>query len=415
MRLPPRDPELPLLRAVLKADSAAELLGRALPVGIAAAEPDYVKYRPGRSCLVRYRISLRDGTRTLAHAIIASERRAERLWARGGRPDGGGHIPELGLVALLYPADLRLPGLARLVSHAGLDGPPPLSRPELVRYKPGRRAVLRCRSDGVTVYAKLRTDDRGRHLVGVGRALRGLGVATPEPLAYLPAERIVVHAAGEGRRLKDLRGTSDFHRWMEPTVETLARLHAAQPVPLPRHSAEADAAELLGAASIVGALLPGSSSRARRLAEGLAGGLRADDGPVATCHGSFHDDQVLVSNRGVTLLDLDSAMLGDPLLDVGHFASYLSAAGDEAARDAFLGAYERRHPRGAHDALPYEAASLLRWSTLPFRELDPDWPAAVERRVRLAEQRLREHAGAAVPAPSRQTAEPAPAGPLREI
>ena len=38
--------------------------------------------------------------------------------------------------------------------------------------------------------------------------------------------------------------------------------------------------------------------------------------------------------------------------------------------------------------LLFEAASLLRWSTLPFRELRPDWPEAVERRVALAAARL---------------------------
>jgi hypothetical protein len=38
--------------------------------------------------------------------------------------------------------------------------------------------------------------------------------------------------------------------------------------------------------------------------------------------------------------------------------------------------------------LVFEAATLLRWSSLPFRDLEPGWRAAVARRVELARQRL---------------------------
>jgi hypothetical protein len=38
--------------------------------------------------------------------------------------------------------------------------------------------------------------------------------------------------------------------------------------------------------------------------------------------------------------------------------------------------------------LLFEAAALLRWSSLPFRDLEPGWPTAVARRVALARQRL---------------------------
>jgi aminoglycoside phosphotransferase (APT) family kinase protein len=98
-----------------------------------------------------------------------------------------------------------------------------------------------------------------------------------------------------------------------------------------------------------------------------------------TIHGSFHHDQVLVGDDGVVLLDLDSAATGEPLLDVGHFASYLSAAGEMGARERFLDAWA-----APPAALLYEAAALLRWSSLPFRDLESDWPAAVERRIDMA-------------------------------
>jgi hypothetical protein len=91
---------------------------------------------------------------------------------------------------------------------------------------------------------------------------------------------------------------------------------------------------------------------------------------------------VLVGDDGVSLVDLDSAAIGDPLLDVGRFASYLSAAGETAARERFLDACA-----APPQALLFEAAALLRWSSLPFRDLEPDWPLAVERRLDLAIER----------------------------
>jgi hypothetical protein len=51
----------------------------------------------------------------------------------------------------------------------------------------------------------------------------------------------------------------------------------------------------------------------------------------------------------------------------------------DAARAAFLEACE---------ALLFEAAALLRWSSLPFRDLEPGWPDAVRRRVEQAWARL---------------------------
>src|SRR5829696_400523 len=70
-----------------------------------------------------------------------------------------------------------------------------------------------------------------------------------------------------------------------------------------------------------------------------------------------------------------------------YFVSYLSAAGEEAARERFLHACDGLAPVGS-ETLLFEAASLLRWSSLPFRELQPDWPTAVERRVELTRTRL---------------------------
>jgi hypothetical protein len=62
----------------------------------------------------------------------------------------------------------------------------------------------------------------------------------------------------------------------------------------------------------------------------------------------------------------------------------------------------RRRPHPGHarfleacdpgpEALLFEAAALLRWSSLPFRDVEPGWREAVARRVELARVRLRDY------------------------
>ena len=168
---------------------------------------------------------------------------------------------------------------------------------------------------------------------------------------------------------------------MEPVAEALIQLHRTW-IELPEHSVERELRDLRAAAETAAALGAEAGDLAERIAEQLAGVAPR----ACAIHGSFHDDQVLVGGAGVTLLDLDSAALGHPLLDVAHFTSYLTAAGELDARRRFLDAY-----RPAPDVLLFEAAALLRWSSLPFRELEPGWPAAVRRRVELARARLEDY------------------------
>jgi aminoglycoside phosphotransferase (APT) family kinase protein len=367
------DPVLGPLEAALDGDAVREALGSA------SCRPTYVKYKPGHHLQVLYEID-----DTLGHLTMLRPKRAERLWARVAPltervPGAARHLPELAAVLQLYPVDVRLPGLVDASSPALLG-----VEPELVRYKPGKRAVLRYPADCGTVYGKLRADDAGEGMVALGRSLAKHGIPTPPPLAYLSELRMTVHAEAHGTRLAKLHG-AELERWMEPVAEALARLHGTRIDGLPAYPMEREAAELRDAGEVAAALL---GRRFDALIERLVAGLDAVEPRVNTVHGSFHDDQVLVGEGGLALLDLDSAALGHPLLDVGHFAAYMSARGEEAARARWL---EACAP--GPDALLFEAASLVRWSSLPFRRLAPNWADAMEHSFALAGERLAEHSG----------------------
>jgi len=303
-------------------------------------EPRYVRFQPGRRLVVLYD--------SMAHLTVLKPKRTERLWEKVA----GSPLAEraLGGVVQRFPLDVRLPGLATAIE----DG-------ELIRYKPGRRAVIRYPG----AYAKLRAD---------GRA----------PVAFPGAPRVLRHEGGltvyeamPGTPLRECERAP----WMEAVAGAMARLHATR-LDLPAHDLDLEARDLRAAAETAAAIGADPGDLADRVLAALAGVEPAS----ATIHGSFHDDQVLVGDHGVTLLDLDSAAIGHPLFDVGEFASYLTAAGEDEARGRFLEACG-----AGRDVLVFEAAALLRWSSLPFRDLEPGWPEAVRRRVELAGERLADY------------------------
>ena len=306
-------------------------------------EPRYVRFQPGRRLVVLYD--------SLAHLTVLKPKRTERLWDKVAGSPLSSRVPELGGVLQRFPLDVRLPGLP-VASQGG----------ELIRYKPGRRAVFRYPG----AYGKLRADGR--------RPVRLPG--TPPVLEHRPELGLTVYEEVPGTPLRECDRTP----WMAPVADALRQLHATRVDGLPAHSMEAEIEDLRAAAETAAALGVATGDLVDRLAPLLAGVAPQ----AATIHGSFHDDQVLVSREGVTLLDLDSAAIGHPLLDVGHFCAYLTAAGEEEARAAFLDAY-------GCDALLFEAAALLRWSSLPFRDLEPGWPDAVRHRVELARARLADY------------------------
>jgi hypothetical protein len=316
-------------------------LWRALDAGW-LGEPRYVRFQPGRRLVVLYD--------SMAHLTVLKPRRTERLWEQVAGSPLASRVPELGGVLQRFPLDVRLPGLAGAVEGG-----------ELIRYKPGRRAVIRYPG----AYGKLRAD--GRRPV----TLPG----TPPVLQYRPG--LTVYEEVPGTPLRECERAP----WMEAVAGALARLHATR-VDLPAHDMALEARDLRAAAETAAAIGADPGDLAERLLAALA-----DVPPAtATIHGSFHDDQVLVGDHGVTLLDLDSAAIGHPLFDVGEFASYLTATGEDEARGRFLEACG-----AGRDALLFESAALLRWSSLPFRDLEPGWQAAVRRRVDLSRARLADY------------------------
>ncbi|HZA42001.1 MAG TPA: phosphotransferase [Actinomycetota bacterium] len=417
MAIFPTDRRMPGMDVALHADAIAGLFDESFgDITVRECHPYYVRYKPERYAQVQYRLECEgaDG-RTVpvtAHLALYPPARAAKLAARYGAARGRAdsneqavYVDRIDGLAQLFPTDVGLPGLRtaaspeamgrrfqRHLAHA-FGGDVRGCRVELVRYKAQKRAVLKFDVAGLapeTVYGKLRNDGAGR-LHRIGAAMRRSGVPTPRTLAWWADLGMVIQASGEGARLADLRDTDDYLRWMPEVADALASLHLSRVEGLPRYSPDDEVRDLQDTAAIIGSVLPSMEAFATELCRRLAALLCARDGNVTTTHGSFHDDQVLVGDAGVEFIDTDGAIVGPPHSDVGLFLSYLSAEGCEAGYRLFLDRYLSVGVSSGTEYLLFEAASLLRWATLPFRELRRDWPEQVEGRVLGAAARLRDY------------------------
>ena len=301
-----------------------------------------------------------------------SNRHAEVLWAgralhrlidraRSGFPAGRRLarrvLPEVKGLVEIYPVDRKMRGLLGAAaarrcgtrcSPVAQDGvPPSLNRIELVRYKPGRKAVLRYRLRGgragrVRAGACRRP---GRGASGGRRGWRPRGLPTPAPLSSSPIWGSSSSKKLPARRLPTSRRTSSCggsRLWPRPSPSSTPPVWRTSR----RWRSATRRAPCLAAARTLATVRPEVGALALRLGATIAARLAESPGRSVPVHGDFYDDQVLVSDAGVVLLDFDAAGMGNPLLDVGNFLRPHQSAARSARPGDFLDAYAARDPGG---------------------------------------------------------------------
>ncbi len=309
-----------------------------------------------------------------------------------------------------FPDDQRLPGLGqaavpetaiRLINRHVLAVPS--RRPllvEVVRYRPGNRAVLRHRLGRSGFYVRVIRPAAVSPLLEAAEVVGQSGFVAPR-LAGLWEEGGVLWLSeipGENLR-KHLRKDS------QPGPATLL-----------------DPLESLWAVSAQpGSAPPFSLQRAyQRAKESFQYVLRDDqDGqrilacavqslepfvdswrPCCTAHNDFYDDQMLVLPSGkVALVDFEEAGPGEPMLDAGSFLAHLrwSAAfsrrekGANAARayhGIFRSAALERFSWRDHDLALREAVCLFRICTNSIRHIQGDWRRKLKTGLSLVNETL---------------------------
>jgi streptomycin 6-kinase len=403
------------LSLLLDPDAFRAKLRSTLPeTDLGEAQATYVRYKPGTSCLVKYEFGRAGGPTTIyakgfrhdAHSKL--EKGRMRVRVPGAWGFGGVVLDDVAVAVYVFPNDQELQALAHLTgeeSRLDLFARVLPRRPELwhaalhtLRYKPERRYLARLVT-GVGKHALLRIYDQGDY-PNAARAAKVFASRGPlrvaQRLGHSNRDRIIIVEWLPGSSLyKAMRHASFDPGALGAVGAALAELHAQNVKGLQVLSREAQADSLLSTAGGVAALCPGLEERIRNLAARLAASLVEVDGEVRPIHGDFSADQVLLTDRGGALIDLDAAAYGDPIADLGSFVAALelevlmgdlSASTAEAVTGAFVEGYcaARRRRRPSHLNLCV-AAAMLRLAPHPFRYREPDWPQRTQAIVGRAE------------------------------
>ena len=357
-----------------------ELLDRTLDRHTGDCTRVRAKYRRGQSLRATYRVGHGAGSRLVSARMFPAARAAAQFLLAKDAAIGQGADPrsvlfdeETSTVFWVFPQDRKLLGLGPLTSPPpelrGAFGAP-WTQSELMAYTPEKAATVRCadaHGDAVG-FAKVQCGEDGRRSVAVLRAARrGIaehgGLWLPYAIGYLPEQHMALFSPAPGRPLNQLSPTA-VPEAMKELGAALSVLHA-QPTDGFAPFTRLDPDQVVAARHLVCAARPDLVSLTDQLVGALLPSAPAR-GPSVLLHGDLHPKNVLVHDRGVSLVDLDQASAGPAAAELGGALARLwcPRPGDEldadtadAAAGALLASYDRTPSH--NDLLWYAAAALL--------------------------------------------------------
>ncbi len=307
-----------------------------------------------------------------------------------------------------YPEDPHLPslseaasveGAARLLNKYVLSFPARRLRVDMVRYRPGNRAVLRHRLGKFSFYVRVMRPKVMGPLLEAGRLAQHSGFTLPRVAGHWPEGGVLWLSEIPG---KNLRG--QIRRGDQPPPEILLDgLERLWNVPVESSD--------IRPFNLAGAYRRAKRSFTRALPEGESGlpelgaAIQALDPfveswrPSHIAHNDFYDDQMLVLPDGrIALVDFEEAGPGDPLLDVGNFLAHLrwgAKFGREKEVDAvaafhgiFQSAALERFGWNQRDLALREAVCLYRVCTNAIRHPREDWRDRLQAGLSLVNETL---------------------------
>lgn len=382
-----RDSALPVVDVLLGSD-AADLLSVVHPV--LDSRVALIRYRPGRSIVVQYRVTVELEDRTADRMMVA---------AVGIDPPNPVAVVSDGSTEVAvweYPDDPFLPGLAHTSTRGALGrllrpmGIGTVLRTHGRAYHATRRTVIEAETDAGRLFVKV---VRPEHADALELRHRSLAPEwpSPAPLGWSAEAGLVVVAPIGGVTLRTALESGAPTPSPAALVETLDRL--------PDHIREPTMGTVARAhrqLPLLEAVVPELAGRIRAVL-GVVDDLRGPDGPPAPVHGDFHASQVMVSEGAITgVVDVDTVGRGSRIDDLANALGHLSTLNPTLGAVGRVGTYldEMLAEFGRHvDPVALRAraaASVVALSPGPFRVLEAGWSEAIERRTAIAEGWLAE-------------------------
>jgi phosphotransferase family enzyme len=414
---------------------------------IAACVPFRFRCRQSTSrCVLQYTLRIaepssgRELDQWVTGLVYAKDGEAERVWremraddTRAGIPEPWltfepiAFIPDLQMVVQVFPYDRKLRNLSRVLAGElrGLETPlltrlgagdwrmgeqslePTRYRTELgaaIKYTAHAHDARTARATMLRCYLKVYRNDR-RGEAGFHR-LQSLAKRTGDnagpyavvgPLGYWPELRTLAIEEAPGTPLQHLllRGPDPF-----TALRAVARAVAAfnqDDLESLQHQSLADQLEDVRlAAQLVQWARPPVRAAVDAITAAMMEGL--EDVPPAPIHGDLKADHILLSGDRVVFIDLDSAVLADPVRDPAHLFAYIAGrVGLESvppaqAREAatvFAEEYFRHVPTSWRERFHLHCAgALVEVASGIFRRQEPRWREKVTEVIDLAQRAL---------------------------
>ncbi|HET7195177.1 MAG TPA: hypothetical protein VFI99_09320 [Nocardioides sp.] len=396
---PPDDPALPSLSRLLDPAAMAPLLGSLLRDDqVPDVRVRSVRYKPRNNVVVQYDVGIGSGW----HTAVAFARAGARLHRKRKQADNRkraqlaldrtparkalGYLGEVDALVQWLPLDIRLQILAdrpkriaeRLNNKGIATGP---EKPELLRYWPRRRAVVKYGAHILKVYRDQLDFEEAR------RALRLAGqlelVQVPAYEGSFTARQTTVQQWVPGHTPSLWPGSS------ESAGEVLAALHEDAHLDLPTMTTRKLLSKATGRADFVAHLLPDLQFEVDALLADLR--LTSPQLTRVTSHGNFHAGQLHAGPTGLVILDVDRMCRAAPAYDIASYASHVvfGRPGDRQVLEATLDSLVKGYGGSPAGLEWYLATCLLRRAAVPFRFQDEHWPEASTALVHLAREVVR--------------------------
>jgi aminoglycoside phosphotransferase (APT) family kinase protein len=312
---------------------------------VADVQPDYVRHKPGETTIISYRFHTTSGQVERGYAHWCEDpNRADEIWAKALTLKS--RVTPLGTatqrldrhtVFYPFPSDARLRRMRWYTTPRKFERTPlanlapdcaPISSDastiDVLRYKPERRVVAAI--DLVTVDAGSRkllvryaTGEGAYELAAIAHGLRAAGVATPEPLAQLEDGRVAVDEFIDGIELRSAVRSGEVQ--VDELATALVRFHRAD-VAAPARTSWDDLVAVSNSLHGLAAWFPSVSACCDALRRDLSRTLPADSGPEVLLHGDLHDNNIMITAKGTSFVDLERAARGPAAIDLGRFRGF---------------------------------------------------------------------------------------------
>lgn len=210
---------------------------------------------------------------------------------------------------------------------------------EVIRYKPGKRVLIRYQSSRGPLLGKLRAGHRPATQFKLAQELRRAGftehaadgISVPQPVAAIDDLSMWVQRWVPGSSMTAALCVADpgASRALGARASAAARkVHRTNVASRRRHSVTDELGILhdrLGRVALDNPHWRPSIGRILRGCDTLA--LLVTDRPRCGIHRDFYPDQLLVDGSAVVLVDFDLYCEGDPALDIGNFAAHVIELG----------------------------------------------------------------------------------------